>query len=581
MARSDDFFLSPTDTGDDREFRADKRTGSTVQPIIDGVATFQAMERAIAKATNTVHLSLWIFNPGTPLQARAEVNRTLAGRKAKHRAGTWGELLAIVAGLGVQVRILLNDFDAVLADLNHANNWRACQKLNALDARWGKGNLQTVVSMHDARSSLGGSVLASRAAAMLTRLNKGGWGAARTRVAGMPGLWPYLTVAPSGDRWALRTSPDWQLHPAAHHQKLCVVDRTTGFCGGLDVNTGRLATPSHLGRLWHDIQVKVDGAAAADLDRNFLGRWNTEAPLFNTVVGTAGPGGLAKPARPVAAVVPVPGSAVPPGPGPATAQLWRTLSTDSTFSPVPSVLRSDIRDGYRKAIGQANQYVYIENQYVRSPELADWLIARRSAKPQLKLIMVLPVAPEEVAGTIDPVTDHGLFLQHQVLAELRTAFGADLGLYSMVARSAAAGKHATNSAGSAQIYVHSKAMLVDDEWATVGSANTNPRSFQVDTEANIAWYDPAGVRAFRLTLWSELLGTSVKTLAGWTPADFVSRWQTIAAANSAKTGATAGTRQGFIVPHDPARFPGHEQSQIPDAFVEAFNPTDPEPEYVV
>jgi len=245
------------------------------------------------------------------------------------------------------------------------------------------------------------------------------------------------------------------------------------------------------------------------------------------------------------------------------------------------VLRSDIRDGYRKAIGQANQYVYIENQYVRSPELADWLIARRSAKPQLKLIMVLPVAPEEVAGTIDPVTDHGLFLQHQVLAELRTAFGADLGLYSMVARSAAAGKHATNSAGSAQIYVHSKAMLVDDEWATVGSANTNPRSFQVDTEANIAWYDPAGVRAFRLTLWSELLGTSVKTLAGWTPADFVSRWQTIAAANSAKTGATAGTRQGFIVPHDPARFPGHEQSQIPDAFVEAFNPTDPEPEYVV
>lgn len=579
MARLDDFFLSSTDTGDDREFRADKRPGTTVRPIIDGVATFKAMERAIAGATATVHLSLWIFNPNTPLQARGDVNARLAGRGVRHQVGTWGELLATMAGLGVQVRVLLNDFDAVLQNDNHANNWRACRRLNALDARWGKGNLDTAVSMHDARTSFGGAALEAKAKDLLPVLNHGGWAAARDRVAAMPGLWPYLAVAPGGGRWVLRDDPPWQLYPVAHHQKLCVVDRVTGFCGGLDVNTGRLATPAHNSRPWHDIQVMVDGPVAADLDRNFLGRWNTEGRLFNAVASTTGPAGLGTPAKTVLAAVAIPSTPVPAGTGPATAQLWRTLSKNGVL-PVPSVIREDVREGYQAAIAQANHFVYVENQYIRSTELADWLIERRGERPRLKLIVVLPVAPEEVIGTIDRVTGHGLFLQHRTLSALAAAFGADFGIHSMVFRAAASGTDLVASRGSAQIYVHSKAMIVDDEWATVGSANANPRSFKVDTEANIAWYDPVGVRAFRLALWAELLGAPAATIATWTPADFVTRWQAISTANAAKTGSAARTRQGFVVPHNIARYPGTEDDDIPDAFVEAFDPTHPEPEYV-
>ncbi|WTW98879.1 phospholipase D-like domain-containing protein [Streptomycetaceae bacterium NBC_01309] len=580
MARLDDFFLSSTDTGDDQEFRAEKRAGTTVRPIIDGVATFQAMERAIADATTTVHLSLWIFNPKTPLQALGDVNAKLAKRGVRRKVGTWGELLATMAGLGVKARILLNDFDGVLGTANHANNWDACRQLNALNARWGKGNLETVVTMHDARVDALAPLLATRARALLPKLNRGGWSAARTRVATMPRLWPYLEVAPSGDRWVLRADPPWQMYPASHHQKLCVVDRVTGFCGGLDVNTGRVDTPAHNKRLWHDIHVKVDGPVAADLDRNFLGRWNTEAPLFNTFVGIPGPAGLGTPGKTVVPSVPVPSTPVPSGTGPATAQLWRTLSTNSVAFPVPANIRDDIQEGYEAAIAHANHFVYVENQYVRSTELAEWLIDRRGDRPELKLIIMLPVAPEEVAGTLDPVTEHGLFLQHQTLAALIDAFGADIGIHSMVARAAATTKHITDSAGSLQIYMHSKAMIVDDEWATVGSANTNLRSFRVDTEANIAWYDPAGVRAFRLALWSEILGTPAATIATWSPGEFVTRWHDIAQANVIKTGPAARTRQGFVVPHNIARFPGLDHVEVPDAFTEAFNPTHPEPEYV-
>ena len=36
-----------------------------------------------------------------------------------------------------------------------------------------------------------------------------------------------------------------------------------------------------------------------------------------------------------------------------------------------------------------------------------------------------------------------------------------------------------------QIYVHSKLLIVDDKWITVGSANTDKNGFKDSTEVNI------------------------------------------------------------------------------------------------
>jgi phosphatidylserine/phosphatidylglycerophosphate/cardiolipin synthase-like enzyme len=55
------------------------------------------------------------------------------------------------------------------------------------------------------------------------------------------------------------------------------------------------------------------------------------------------------------------------------------------------------------------------------------------------------------------------------------------------------------------VYVHSKLMLVDDEWATVGSCNLHHYSLFGNSELNAAFRDPTTVRAMRVELFQEHL----------------------------------------------------------------------------
>lgn len=562
----DDYFLSSANMTDDFLFLAPKRTGITVQPLIDGFETFKVMEQVIAGATRTVHLSIWVFNPSTPLSAKNEVNKILASRQVKTKVSTWGELLSTVAGLGTKVSVLMNDFDPILQNGLHENTWSAYRKLRAEAKMRAQNNMQIMCSLHDATISFGAqTVLENRLNEIISKLNRADFARSSTRYMDMPRLWASVSRNKTTKKFARSTSPNWTVFPASHHQKLCVVDNAIGFCGGLDINRGRLDTKEHK-KLWHDVHCRVDGQLAADLDRNFIGRWNREMTAFNSFISSSTVFGRLS-ADAVTAIV-IPASSPAAGSGPASAQLIRTLSTNASFSQIPKTLRADIRDIYEKVIGLAESFIYIENQYVRDGRLANWIIARANQIPSLTVILVLPVAPEEVAlsGGADPVTLLGLHLQHDVLTRLKAALGSRVGLYSMVARQGAPKKHATDWAGSRQIYVHSKTMIVDDVWATIGSANTNPRSFQVDTEANIHWYDPASVKKLRLDLWREMMG-SPQDIETWTPAQYVPRWNDIARQNLTKKPTV---RQGFIVPHDPENpaVQGRSNSQIPNEFAE-------------
>ena len=55
------------------------------------------------------------------------------------------------------------------------------------------------------------------------------------------------------------------------------------------------------------------------------------------------------------------------------------------------------------------------------------------------------------------------------------------------------------------IHIHSKLMLIDDEWATVGSCNLHRFSLFGNGEMNAAFSDPGTVRAFRCELLQEHL----------------------------------------------------------------------------
>jgi len=51
------------------------------------------------------------------------------------------------------------------------------------------------------------------------------------------------------------------------------------------------------------------------------------------------------------------------------------------------------------------------------------------------------------------------------------------------------------------VYIHSKLMIVNDVFTTLGSANINTRSMQVDSELNIAHEWMSVTRALRRRLW--------------------------------------------------------------------------------
>lgn len=57
-----------------------------------------------------------------------------------------------------------------------------------------------------------------------------------------------------------------------------------------------------------------------------------------------------------------------------------------------------------------------------------------------------------------------------------------------------------------EIYIHSKLLLVDDGFFTLGSANLNQRSMAVDSEINLATSDPRHATALRKRIWSQLTG---------------------------------------------------------------------------
>jgi len=117
-----------------------------------------------------------------------------------------------------------------------------------------------------------------------------------------------------------------------------------------------------------------------------------------------------------------------------------------------------------------------------------------------------------------------------------------------------------------EIYIHSKLLLVDDGFFTLGSANLNQRSMVVDSEINLATNDPRHATALRKRIWSQLTESQLpphKKFDGGnaTPQEIketFNEWVKLMKVNKAKQKAksidTAKKQMdGFIVPLDDGR----------------------------
>jgi phosphatidylserine/phosphatidylglycerophosphate/cardiolipin synthase-like enzyme len=172
-------------------------------------------------------------------------------------------------------------------------------------------------------------------------------------------------------------------------------------------------------------------------------------------------------------------------------QVVRTVP-EKIYDAVP---RGDFRiaESYVRAFREAQRLIYVENQFLWSPEIALVLREKLLDPPSddFRMVFVLPSKP--TTGVDDT---------RGVLGEL-VETDDDQGRLLACSLYARSGPHAD------PIYVHAKIAIVDDNWLTIGSANLNEHSLFNDTEMNVVTHDAELARHTRLRLWSEHLELSV------------------------------------------------------------------------
>jgi phosphatidylserine/phosphatidylglycerophosphate/cardiolipin synthase-like enzyme len=115
----------------------------------------------------------------------------------------------------------------------------------------------------------------------------------------------------------------------------------------------------------------------------------------------------------------------------------------------------------------------------------------------------------KIAERLPEVVQYANQIQKQTAITLESQFGIKV----CTAMLNACGSKG-NGFGFREIYIHSKLLLIDDTFFTIGSANMNVRSMVADSEINIATVDPVSATALRKKIWAKLSGNTEKCDGG-------------------------------------------------------------------
>ncbi len=342
-------------------------------------------------------------------------------------------------------------------------------------------------------------------------------------------------LAERGSRFRIRWDRAHGIY--CQHQKSWIIDagETTevAFIGGINLNPRSVVAPGHFGEHHHhDAYVELAGPSASDVHHNFVQRWNeaSERDLDGGTWGHDGDDDLAAP------------SELSARRGDSQVQVQRTLRAGRYTNGGPHALGLEfdvaageisIFDQYRLAIGAARRTIYIENQAVEVPEIVAELTA--ALDRGVEVVLLMPAEPEPDQAPASP--------QRQAFLAARSALGA----YDSFTLAGIAGLDANGQRQN--VYVHAKLMLIDDEWATIGSGNLHAYSLFGSTEMNASIWDPAFVRALRCELFAEHLGLETSHLDDLAALRLYRR---IAGENRGKREAGESDWQGLAFGLDPA-----------------------------
>ena len=177
-----------------------------------------------------------------------------------------------------------------------------------------------------------------------------------------------------------------------------------------------------------------------------------------------------------------------------------------------------ILESHLNAVANATDYIFIEDQYWRAPILVDAIVERMDEVPGLMLIVVTKPVSE--------FTDPGCYWTHATDQALEDAFGDRYRTYRLQAFSTAPGFGFDETDGVfVDMDIHSKLMIIDDVFLSVGSCNKNNRGYVYEGEANVNVFDRRWVTAERGEIIGNILGVA------FTPSDWIAELERSAARN--------------------------------------------------
>ncbi len=228
------------------------------------------------------------------------------------------------------------------------------------------------------------------------------------------------------------------------HRKVLVVDGRTGFTGGMciaDKWKGDALDTEH----WRETQVRVEGPVVSQMQAVFATNW-----LQTTGVLLFGPDYFPSPA----------GAA-----GGVKAQVYQSGPGEGT---------EYARISHFAAIAAARKSIQIANAYFVPDDLAvEVLLAARERGVRIQVLV--PGANDSRFGRAASRSRWGKLL----------AAGVEFHLYE-------------------RAMLHTKVMMIDDVFTSVGSTNFDNRSFSINDEINLNILDPASARRSREIFEADL-----------------------------------------------------------------------------
>lgn len=215
-----------------------------------------------------------------------------------------------------------------------------------------------------------------------------------------------------------------------NHRKICVIDGNIGFVGGFNIGDEYIGLYEKFGH-WRDTHIKIEGSAVTWLQWRFLLDWRFSVEELDYGI-------------------------------------FKSHIRDDTnmgnvaiqiVSSGPDSRWPSVKDGYLKMISEAKEKLYIETPYF-IPDDAILEALRVSALGGTDVRIMIPNKP-----------DHP-FVYWASLSYIGELLNAGVRCYAYE-----------------RGFLHSKVVIMDDEVSSVGTANMDIRSFDLNFEVNAFLYD--------------------------------------------------------------------------------------------